>query len=100
MKNSKDLITVIPEDRWNWEDYYGDPLKEVNKSNSKWGGFMKEIDKFDPLFFGISPREAQMMDPQQRIFLEMRMEGDRGLRAQGVRSIRNENRTVRGRRLE
>jgi acyl transferase domain-containing protein len=70
LTNSKDLITVIPEDRWNWEDYYGDPLKEANKSNSKWGGFMKEVDKFDPLFFGISPREAQMMDPQQRIFLE------------------------------
>ena len=70
LKNSKDMITVIPPDRWRWEDYYGDPLKEVNKSNSKWGGFMKEIDKFDPLFFGISPREAQMMDPQQRIFLE------------------------------
>ena len=70
LKNSKDMITVIPPDRWKWEDYYGDPLKEANKSNSKWGGFMKEIDKFDPLFFGISPREAQMMDPQQRIFLE------------------------------
>jgi acyl transferase domain-containing protein len=70
LKNSRDLITVIPPDRWRWEDYYGDPLKEANKSNSKWGGFMKEIDKFDPLFFGISPREAQMMDPQQRIFLE------------------------------
>ena len=70
LENSKDLITVIPPDRWRWEDYYGDPLKEVNKSNSKWGGFMREVDKFDPLFFGISPREAQMMDPQQRIFLE------------------------------
>ena len=70
LKNSKDMISVIPGDRWNWEDYYGDPLKEVNKSNSKWGGFMNEIDKFDPFFFGISPREAQMMDPQQRVFLE------------------------------
>jgi polyketide synthase PksN len=70
LKNSKDMITIIPPDRWRWEDYYGDPLKEVNKSNSKWGGFMKEVDKFDPLFFGISPREAQTMDPQQRIFLE------------------------------
>ena len=28
------------------------------------------MDLFDPLFFGISPREAQMMDPQQRLFLE------------------------------
>jgi len=70
LKNSKDMTTVIPPDRWRWEDYYGDPLKEANKSNSKWGGFMKEIDKFDPLFFSISPREAQVMDPQQRIFLE------------------------------
>lgn len=70
LKSSKDMITVIPADRWRWEDYYGDSLKEINKSNSKWGGFMKEVDKFDPLFFGISPREAQMMDPQQRLFLE------------------------------
>jgi len=70
LRSSKDMISVIPADRWRWEDYYGDPLKEANKSNSKWGGFMNEIDKFDPLFFGISPREAQTMDPQQRIFLE------------------------------
>lgn len=70
LTRSNNMITTIPPDRWRWEDYYGDPLKEVNKSNSKWGGFMKEVDKFDPLFFGISPREAQAMDPQQRIFLE------------------------------
>ena len=70
LANARDLVTVIPRDRWNWEDYFGDPLKEANKSNSKWGGFMREVDKFDPLFFGISPREAQMMDPQQRLFLE------------------------------
>ncbi len=70
LKNSTDMITVIPRDRWKWEDFYGDPLREINKTNSKWGGFMKEVDKFDPLFFGISPREADMMDPQQRIFLE------------------------------
>ena len=70
LRDSKDLVTVVPPDRWRWEDYFGDPFKEPNKSNSKWGGFMKEVDKFDPLFFGISPREAQMMDPQQRLFLE------------------------------
>jgi polyketide synthase PksN len=70
LKNARNLITVIPEERWSWEEFYGDPQKEANKSNSKWGGFMKDVDKFDPLFFGISPREAQMMDPQQRIFLQ------------------------------
>ncbi|MEA2491981.1 MAG: polyketide synthase PksN, partial [Acidobacteriota bacterium] len=70
LKGSRDLVTLIPPDRWRWEDYYGDPLKEANKTSANKGAFMREIDKFDPLFFGISPREAQMMDPQQRIFLE------------------------------
>jgi len=70
LRNAKNMVTVIPRDRWKWEDYDGDPFKEENKTNSKWGGFIKDVDKFDPLFFGISPREAQMMDPQQRIFLE------------------------------
>lgn len=70
LKNAHNLVTEIPRDRWIWEEYDGNPVKEVNKSNSKWGGFIKDVDKFDPLFFGITPREAQMMDPQQRIFLE------------------------------
>ena len=71
LKNAENnMVTLIPEDRWSWEEYYGDPLTEENKTKSKWGGFMKEVDKFDPLFWGISPREAEMMDPQQRIFLE------------------------------
>lgn len=70
LEAAKDLVTLIPADRWRWEDYYGDPLREPNKTNARWGAFMREIDKFDPLFFGMSPREAQMMDPQQRIFLE------------------------------
>ncbi|HXH40758.1 MAG TPA: SDR family NAD(P)-dependent oxidoreductase [Thermoanaerobaculia bacterium] len=70
LKNARDLISVVPPDRWRWEDCHGDPLTESNKSSSKWGGFMKEVDKFDALFFGISAREAQMMDPQQRIFLQ------------------------------
>jgi polyketide synthase PksN len=70
LRQGRDLISLIPEDRWRWQDFYGDPLQESNKTNSKWGGFMKEVDKFDPLFFGIAPREAQMMDPQQRIFLQ------------------------------
>lgn len=70
LRNSRDLVTEIPRDRWIWEEHDGNPVKEANKSNSRWGGFMKEVDKFDTFFFGITPREAEMMDPQQRIFLE------------------------------
>ncbi|EIW16728.1 type I polyketide synthase, partial [Pelosinus fermentans] len=55
--------------RWDWREYYGDPAKEVNKTNIKWGGFIDGVEEFDPLFFGISPREAELMDPQQRLLM-------------------------------
>ena len=34
-----------------------------------WGS-LEDIDKFDAQFFGYNPREAEVLDPQQRIFLE------------------------------
>ncbi|MGC6177121.1 SDR family NAD(P)-dependent oxidoreductase [Lacrimispora sp. 38-1] len=62
LKEAKNLITEVPAERWD--------IKNLPDNISKWGGFMKEIDKFDPLFFGISPLEAELMDPQQRIFMQ------------------------------
>ncbi|KAF1718195.1 type I polyketide synthase [Pseudoxanthomonas yeongjuensis] len=34
-------------------------------------GIIEGLEQFDAAFFGISPREAELMDPQQRIFLEL-----------------------------
>lgn len=69
LKEGKDCMTEIPKDRWDWREYEGDPAKEANKTNVKWGGFIDGIAEFDPLFFGISPREAEQMEPQQRLLL-------------------------------
>ncbi|MEM6716797.1 MAG: beta-ketoacyl synthase N-terminal-like domain-containing protein, partial [Cyanobacteria bacterium P01_C01_bin.147] len=70
LKGGVDAVAEVPEDRWRQGDYYDADPGVKGKSYSKWMGMLKEIDRFDPLFFNISPREAELMDPQQRIWLE------------------------------
>ncbi|WP_025701737.1 SDR family NAD(P)-dependent oxidoreductase, partial [Paenibacillus forsythiae] len=70
LRDGKDCITEIPRDRWDAEFYYDRNKGKAGKTNSKWGGFLDDIDCFDPLFFNISPWEAERMDPQERLFLQ------------------------------
>ncbi|PWE10546.1 6-deoxyerythronolide-B synthase [Streptomyces sp. BSE7F] len=35
------------------------------------GGYLAEVDRFDPLLLGITPRHAALMDPQERLCLEV-----------------------------
>ncbi|HET7863030.1 MAG TPA: SAM-dependent methyltransferase [Burkholderiaceae bacterium] len=64
-------ISEIPADRWDWHAFDGDQAAEGRRSVSRWGGFIRHPDRFEPEFFGISPREAAWMDPQQRMVLEL-----------------------------
>jgi len=66
----RDSVREIPEERWSLDNFYELDRGVPNRSYSKWGGFLSDIDQFDPLFFNISPREAELMDPQQRLFLQ------------------------------
>ena len=52
-------------------DLFYDPDENIpGKSYSRWMGVLEDVDKFDPLFFNISPADAELMDPQQRLFLQ------------------------------
>ena len=82
-----DAIREIPPDRWNIAAHYDPTPGRAEKSISKWGGFIGNIDRFDPEPFGISPREADCMDPQQRLLLEASWEAfeDGGLTLEKLR---------------
>lgn len=81
MRNGIDAITEIPVDRWQVDEFYDPHPATPGKMCTRWGGFLSQVDGFDPLFFNISPREAERMDPQQRLFLEVAWEAleDAGL---------------------
>lgn len=70
LKNGVNSVTRIPSNRWDADTYYDPDPEAPNKTYSIYGGFLDDVESFDPLFFNISPHEAQSMDPQQCVFLE------------------------------
>ncbi|WP_280346379.1 type I polyketide synthase [Nocardia neocaledoniensis] len=78
----RDGVREIPPERWDWRRFYDADRRAPGRMYTKRAAFMTgDPWAFDPEFFGISPREATVMDPQQRLILEVAWEAldDAGL---------------------
>ncbi len=69
LKEGRSAVTAFPGDRgWDLDAIFQD--EPDGAPHVARGGFLEEIDRFDPLFFHIPPNEAALMDPSERIFLQ------------------------------
>jgi len=74
LRDGIDAVTEIPAGRWDVNAFFDEDANAPGKMNTRWGGFLEQIDQFDSHFFKISPREAVHVDPQQRLLLEVTWE--------------------------
>src|SRR5690349_3555114 len=51
LTEGRDAITTVPAERWDIDAYYHENPLTPGKTNIRWGGFLKDIDKFDAGFF-------------------------------------------------
>ncbi|HEU4322319.1 MAG TPA: amino acid adenylation domain-containing protein, partial [Roseiflexaceae bacterium] len=74
LRDGQDAVGTVPSERWDAERFYDPTPATPGKSNTRWGGFLEQVDLFDAPFFSVTPREASRMDPQQRLLLEVAWE--------------------------
>ncbi|TMR19282.1 type I polyketide synthase, partial [Nonomuraea zeae] len=79
LTSGTDLVGPVPAARAERDEGWAEPGVGM-------GGFLPEVEAFDPAFFSINAREAAAMDPQQRMLLEVAHEAlqDAGLRLADV----------------
>jgi acyl transferase domain-containing protein/NADPH:quinone reductase-like Zn-dependent oxidoreductase/acyl carrier protein len=64
----------VPADRWDHAALYQAGEAAPGRSYAARAGFLTDPVSFDAAFFGISDAEARMLDPQQRLVLEVAWE--------------------------
>ncbi|MBF0527849.1 MAG: type I polyketide synthase [Deltaproteobacteria bacterium] len=72
--NGRNLITNVDPERWSMEAFFHPNQNHKGASYTFTAGSIGDVSKFDADFFNISPREAALIDPQQRLMLELSWE--------------------------
>ncbi|MBU0485485.1 MAG: type I polyketide synthase [Proteobacteria bacterium] len=74
LRDGQEAIAEVPKDRWDIDAFYDSDPEAAGKMYCRRGGFLRNVDLFDPSLFRISRKEAISMDPQQRLLLEVAWE--------------------------
>lgn len=71
LKQGYDALSEIPVTRWDAQHYYDPKPGVTGKCATTKGYFLDDVRQFDADFFKVQPEDAEVMDPQQRILLEL-----------------------------
>ena len=71
LANGRDLVGDIPTSRWDSKQWYSPDPDDKERMICNQGGFLNDVELFDPLFFEIPPKDAPFTDPQCRVFMEV-----------------------------
>ena len=69
-----DAVGEVPASRWPMAAFYDAKPGTPGKMHCRHGGFLRNVDQFDPASFGLTPKEVAAMDPQHRLLLEVATE--------------------------
>lgn len=67
LRTARCATSETPPDRWDWRAF----ADRQGAPGAHRGAFLADVDAFDAEFFGISDKDAVLLDPQQRLFLEV-----------------------------
>ena len=70
----RDSFGPVPPDRWHHDTFYDANPRAIDKSYVPKAAFMADVKSFPAITLGLPPRRVEVMDPQQRLALELSLQ--------------------------
>jgi len=71
LTSGESAIGSVDPERGDWRQYLSEGKGRPGRTYTTAMGALSRPYRFDTTFFGITPREAALIDPQERVFMEM-----------------------------
>jgi 8-amino-7-oxononanoate synthase len=74
LREGRDAFEPVPADRWPHEAFFDENRRATDRSYAPAGAFIHDVRTFPALHLGIPPRRVEVMDPQQRLAIEIALQ--------------------------